>query len=66
MGWVGTGRWARAPPTPKEEEDSVQEVTSTYLLESLVVDKTRSILGNLQLPLLDLLAKLPSDGSGGE
>jgi hypothetical protein len=31
-----------------------------YLLESLVVDKTCGILGDLELPLLYLLAELPA------
>jgi hypothetical protein len=35
-----------------------------YLLESLVVDETRGILGYLKLPLLYLLAKLPTGMSG--
>jgi hypothetical protein len=33
----------------------------TYLLERLVIYKARRILGNLELPFLDLLAKLPKD-----
>lgn len=32
----------------------------TYLFERLVVDETRSILGDLELPFLDLLAELPT------
>ena len=32
----------------------------TNLLQRLVVDKAGSILGNLELPLLDLLAELPT------
>lgn len=30
-----------------------------YLFQCLVVDKARSILGNLELPFLNLLAELP-------
>jgi hypothetical protein len=36
---------------------------ATYLLEGLVVDKASSVLGNLELALLDLLSKLPA-GNG--
>jgi hypothetical protein len=35
------------------------EGDSAHLLESLVVDKARSILGHLELALLDVLAELP-------
>ena len=35
-----------------------------YLLEGFIVDKASGILGNLELPLLYLLAKLPATGSG--
>ena len=34
----------------------------TYLLQGLVVDEASSILGNLELAFLDLLAKLPGGG----
>lgn len=34
-------------------------MTWAYLFQSLVVDKTGSIFGNLELAFLDLLAKLP-------
>jgi hypothetical protein len=33
-----------------------------YLLQGLVVDKARRILGDLELAFLDLLAKLPGRG----
>jgi hypothetical protein len=32
-----------------------------YLFESFVVDETRSVLGYLELALLNLLAKLPTE-----
>jgi hypothetical protein len=35
----------------------------TYLLQGLVVDEACSILGDLELAFLDLLAKLPEEGS---
>lgn len=34
----------------------------THLFQSFIVDETRSILWDLKLPLLDLLAKLPVRG----
>lgn len=38
---------------------SLTERPQTYLLQSLVVDEASSILGDLELAFLDLLAKLP-------
>jgi hypothetical protein len=35
--------------------------SATYLLERLIVDEARGILGNLELSFLDLLAKLPME-----
>ena len=37
---------------------------NTYLFESLVVYKASSILGDLELPLLYLLAELPAVSNG--
>lgn len=34
---------------------------AAYLLQSLVVDEACGILGNLELPLLNLLAELPGN-----
>jgi hypothetical protein len=38
-------------------------VRKSYLLECLVVDEARRIFGNIELPLLDVLAELPGDNS---
>jgi hypothetical protein len=41
------------------ESEGVNEI-DVYLFQSLVVDKTGSIFGNLKLALLNLLAKFPA------
>jgi hypothetical protein len=38
-----------------------QQSRISYLLQRLVVDETRGILGDLELSFLDLLAKLPEE-----
>jgi hypothetical protein len=43
---------------------SLRGMRNTYLLQRLVVNEACSILGNLELAFLDLLAKLPGRGRG--
>lgn len=44
----------------ERSKDISQNAPVYYLLERLVVDKTGSILGDVELPLLDVLAELPA------
>ncbi len=47
------------------ERHETSKAETTYLLQSLVVDEASSILGDFELPLLDLLPKLPAKRLGG-
>jgi hypothetical protein len=49
------------PRLPSKRVIYRQQSCISYLLQRLVVDETRSILGDLELSFLDLLAKLPEE-----
>jgi hypothetical protein len=65
------GSWEFEHQCPKAAErrsrspDAAFVMFGTCLLQCLVVDKTRSILGHLELPFLDLLAEFPASVSAG-
>lgn len=57
---AGAGTWkAKA----RRQACQKQQGHGAYLLQSLIVDEARRILGHLELALLDVLTKLPTQAS---